>query len=265
MRWLSIVAICAGCADVPDSDVDGDGIADADDDCIAGAPDETLDYDKDGKDATQDLCPHDTNAVAGDNDFDGIPEACDPFPVDMARKDTRRCVTSFGVRWMNASYLVGRAGEAAWDLTPPLNATTAETASIVSVFEKQYKSTTYDLVGSVQLLDASATFTMLVRADPDGILNKDVGCGMGDGQLFVQAQGGRHALVPLPLQPDGPFRMRATINPTIVLCRITMGTMSMSTTYSVTAPRGLFGFRSEHANVVIDSLVTDSNETPPPI
>jgi hypothetical protein len=265
MRWLVSVVLAAGCTDVPDSDVDGDGIADEADDCIAGFRDEAVDADGDGKDATIDLCPLDANAAAGDTDFDGIPEACDPFPVETARPDTRRCVTSFAVRWMNASYLVGRAGEAEWNLEPPLHAAASETASIFSAFERQYKSTTYDVQAHV---GAGGSFLMFVRADPDQVSTKDVACGIDDQNLFVWANGDKHALVPLPAALDGSaIRLRATINPTVVLCRVTIGAqrMSMATTYAITAPRGLFGFRAQGADVTIDSVVVDSNDSPPPI
>lgn len=263
MRSLAIVVLAVGCADVPDSDIDGDGIADDADDCIAGFRDETVDADGDHKDASIDLCPHDDSGVAGDVDLDGIPDACDLFPADMARPDTRRCVTSFSVRWMNASYLVGRAGEAEWNLGGPLTATPSETVSIFSSFEKQYKSTTYELQAHVTV-GAGASFLLFARADPDQISNQDVACGIDDQNLFVWDNNGKHALVPLPGVPD-VIRLSATINPTAVLCRITIGKQSMATTYAVTAPRGLFGFRSQGAKVTIDSVVVDSRETPPPI
>jgi hypothetical protein len=132
-RELWIVVALAGCGDVPGPDLDGDGITDDEDFCQASFADEVVDFDGDGRDATLDLCPHDKVAASGDRDFDGIPDACDPF-FDEAKLDTRQCITSFSVRWMNASYLRTRAGELPFDLAPPLRATAADDVSTVSAF-----------------------------------------------------------------------------------------------------------------------------------
>jgi hypothetical protein len=265
MRSLAWVVLAVGCAGVPDSDIDEDGIADEADDCIAGFADDAIDADGDGKDATQDLCPHDSKAAAGDVDQDGIPEACDPFPVEATRPDTRRCVTSFGVRWMNASYLVGRAGESEWNLAPPLRADAIDSVSIFSSFEKQYRSTTYEVLANVAVPDGGS-FLMFVRADPDQLSAKDVACGVDKQELFVWANGDKHMLVTLPGALDGSaIRLRATVNPAAVLCRVTIGAQSIATTYAIAAPRGLFGFGSQGADVTIQSLVVDSNDSAPAI
>ena len=272
MRSLAIVVFVVGCGDVQRSDLDGDGISDEDDACQAGFPDQTVDIDGDGKDASVDLCPHDTNAAAGDLDEDGIPDSCDPF-VGATTPDTRRCITSFSVRWMNASYLEARVGEQAWDLAPPLSATASENVSIVSTLPLVYGSTSFDVVGhaTFQTADETSSFKVWLHA-VDTPSDKDVACGVdGAGNVFVFANNTRQAIRPLPAPIAGPFRMRATIAPkgagATVLCRVTVGDQSIATTFTPRPeipPGNRFGFASAQADITIDSLVIDSNDAAVP-
>ena len=262
MRALALMVFVVGCSDVPGPDIDGDGITDDEDACQSGFADEIVDADKDGKDATVDLCPHDTNAAAGDLDVDGIPDACDPF-FDTAKPDTRRCITSFRVRWMNASYLEARVGEQPWDLAAPLSATASETVSIVSTLELDFPSTSFDVIGNAKFktADEASSFKLWLRA-VDVPSNKDVACGIdGTGSLFIFAGNTRQKTVALPAPIDGPFRLRATVggSNSTVLCRATVGEMSISTTLGAALEPGRFGFASTGADITIDSLVIDSN------
>jgi hypothetical protein len=270
MRRLLFVVICAGCAADAPSDLDSDGVSDLRDTCFAGIKDEAIDVDGDGKDATQDLCPHDYNAMAGDGDEDGIPEACDPF-VGAAAPDTRRCVTSFGVRWMNASHFVARAGEQLWNLNYPITATGGDNVSMVSNIEYPYRSTTYDVLGRVHFRDADSgsSFKIWLRAVEDPS-NQDVACGIdGSNNLFVWANNTRQAVRPLPVAIDGEFRLRATVqSPTTtssILCRVTANGMSVATTLDASLRPGRFGFAAIATDVTIDSLVIDTNDIAPPI
>ena len=264
MRALAFVVFVVGCSDVPGPDIDGDGVTDDDDPCQAGFADDIVDADNDGKDATVDLCPHDTNAVAGDQDFDGIPDACDPF-FDAINPDTRRCVTAFRVRWMNASYLEARVGEQGWDLASPLQATASETVSTVSTLELDFPSTSFDVVGTAAFKNAddSSSFKLWLRAG-DTPSDKDVACGLdGSGNLFVFAGNTRQNTVTLPAPITGAFRLRATVGGlnSTVLCRATVGAVSISTTGQVALQPGRFGFASTQTEITIDSLVIDSNAT----
>jgi hypothetical protein len=261
MRSLAIVVLVVGCSDVQGSDVDGDGVADDKDDCQSGFQDEAEDVDFDGKNAAFDLCPHDNNAAAGDLDEDGIPDACDLY-IDPVRPDTRRCVTSFAVRWMNASYLGARAGEEAWNLSWPLTATAAQNVSVVSAFELAYPSTTYDVLGTAAFANADASFKLWLRT-AETPSARDVACGVdGAGNLFVWADNMRQAVVPLPAKIHSQFRLQATVgglNAT-VLCRATAEGQSIATTRQVTLPDGGgYGFAAQGTDVTIHSLVIDSS------
>ena len=264
MRSLVFVVLVAGCGDVQGSDVDGDGIADDKDDCQASFEDEDEDVDFDGNNASSDLCPHDTNAAAGDLDEDGIPDACDLY-IDPARPDTRRCVTSFAVRWMNASYLGARVGEEAWNLTWPLTATAAQNVSIVSAFQLAYPSTTFDVFATASFANADerSSFKLWLRA-VETPSDKDVACGVdGAGNLFVWAGNTRQAVVPLPAKITGQrFRLQATVgglNAT-VLCRATVNDLSIATTRQVALNDGGYGFAATNADVMIHSLVIDASD-----
>lgn len=273
MRRLVIVVVLAACSEPPGSDLDGDGLADRDDDCIAGFSDETIDADRDQKDATLDLCPHDFNAPAGDVDADGIPEACDPFPATDA-PDTRRCVTSFRVPWMNAAHLDARAGEQAWSLTAPLAATADQSVSIVSRFAPEYPSLTLDVLGTLQLAPGSPGFRLWLRAEADAPGPQDLACGIdrddaGMYRLFVWANNTRNAAVTLP-PIDGMFRLRGTVQELTtdtVLCRATVGGQSMATRFEGIAPvpGGRYGFASIMGDATIESLVIDSNDAAQPL
>ena len=273
MRRLVIVVVLAACSEPPGSDLDGDGVADPHDDCIAGFSDETVDADGDRIDATLDLCPHDFKAAAGDVDADGIPEACDPFPATAA-PDTRRCVTSFRVPWMNAAHLDARAGEQAWALTAPLTATADQSVSIVSRFPLEYPSVTLDVLGTLQLAPGSPGFRLWLRAEPAAPGPQDLACGIdrddaGTYRLFVWANNTRNALVALPTI-DGAFRLRGTVqelNTDTVLCRATVGEQSMATRFEGVAPvpGGRYGLASAMGDTTIESLVIDSNDAVQPL
>ena len=266
MRWLAILVLM-GCGDVPASDVDGDGIADDDDECLATSEDDDEDVDYDGKDADVDLCPHDTNALAGDLDTDGIPDACDPF-FDTVRPDTRRCTTTFAVRYRTASFMHARVGEQAWDYTWPLSAVAEDNVSIVSDVELEHPSTSFDLLASAKFANAddSSTFKLWLRA-AEAPSPQDIACGVdGSGHLFVWAGNTRQAVVTLPRLIDGIFRLRATVGGAnaAVLCRATVEDQSIATTLATTLAPGGYGFASAGAWATIHSLVIDSNDVPVP-
>lgn len=269
MRWLVLVlpVICVGC-DVQGPDLDIDGIEDADDDCLATFKDLDYDADLDGKTADFDLCPHDANAVAGDIDEDGIPDACDPFP-GVTSPDTRRCVTSFSLRYMNTQAFTTRPGELGWDLHAPLTARGNDTVSIISTHEYDFTSTTYDIHGDIHFRDAdsSSSFRVWLRALPMPS-NQDVACGIdGGNNLYVYASNARHSIVQLPVLVNGTFRLRATVQAgsgSNVLCRVSANGMSIATTFSTALQPGYFGFSSIATDVTVDSVVIDTRDMPVP-
>lgn len=263
MRGALVVALLVGCGDVPDADMDGDGIADADDFCQSGIADEAIDIDGDGKDATVDLCPHDYNAAAGDREPDGIPDACDPF-LDERRPDTRRCVTSFGVRWLNASYLSARAGELGFDLAAPLHASSAERVSTISRFPLAFPTVSFDVVGAARFGDPAASFQLWLRTG-ETPTDRDVACGLdAANNLYILANGERQAprQITRPLTDAFSFRLRATVGGTsaTVLCRVTIDSETVATTYDAVLPAGGWGFASTGTELRIDSVVIDSND-----
>jgi hypothetical protein len=289
MRPIAMVVVMisfAACAAPTDPDLDSDGLTDDEDPCPAGISDEAVDVDGDGKDATVDLCPHDANAAAGDLDGDGIPEACDPFPVEQ-RLDVRRCITSYRVRWMNASHFHARAGERIWNLVPPLRAANDENVSMVSSFKlvgPQYRSVTFDVVGTARFRDGDPTsnFRVWLRA-VDSPSNQDVACGIdggvsGQGSVFIWADNTRQAIRPLLRPINGPFRLRATVQtqPSGIFCRVFTGdavfnsaaceadVTCRSTTLAPTVQvDGSYGFAAIASDIEIDSVVIDSNESTP--
>lgn len=260
--WIMLIA---GCGDVPGADLDGDGITDAEDPCQASFIDEAADVDGDGKDATLDLCPHDKVAASGDLDKDGIPDACDPF-IDDNKLDTRQCITSFGVRWMNASYLQARAGELPFDLAPPLRATADEDVSIVSAYALEFPTVSFDVVGTMTL-GATGSVQLWLRAGREPS-NRDVACGVdAANNLYAYAAGAQQSPRPIA-QPlvgvETPFRLRATVGGSNanILCRLTIGGETVTTYTATILEPGTWGFASKHADLQIDSLVIDTNEAP---
>jgi len=273
MRWLPVLLFACACGDTQDSDLDGDGLRDEEDDCVDGFPDRVLDLDFDGKEADVDLCPHDQNAAAGDTDLDGIPDACDPF-IAMNQPDTRRCITSFQVRWMNAAYLIARHDETPWTLGPEggLVATAAQTVSTVSDFPVTYRSATFDVLASVKFgsQNAASSFRVWLRAIREQPTNQDVACGVsGDGKLWVWADNARHSIVdlPAPLPPEGGvIRLRSTVQPgtgSTILCRASVAGVSIATTYGTLIKDGLYGFSSIATDVRVESMVIDTNDAAP--
>lgn len=272
MRQLLMLAMIVGCSGPQASDLDGDGIADDADPCVAGFPDEDIDADGDQRSAAEDLCPHDANALAGDLDFDGIPDACDPFPAVTAG-DTRRCVTSFRVPWMSASYLYARAGETAWDLRAPLTASSSDNVSVVSMFPQQHASVSFDVLGTATFAATSSNFKLWLRANPDAPSAQDLACGIevaadGTHSLYVWHNNLRHAPVTLPIKIDGKLRLRATVQDlatSTVLCRVTAGGMSIATRLGAQlVAGGRYGFAASGVTATITSLVIDSNEAARP-
>ncbi|KAB2901654.1 MAG: hypothetical protein F9K40_08375 [Kofleriaceae bacterium] len=61
-------------------DSDGDGVADASDNCPAVANTLQTDEDADGRGDACDGCPHLADAAGADGDADGVGDACDPDP-----------------------------------------------------------------------------------------------------------------------------------------------------------------------------------------
>jgi thrombospondin type 3 repeat protein len=90
MRWLAIPTLAAmGCSfelPGPDNgpftggDRDGDGIADADDNCPDVANADQHDWDGDRFGDACDGCPHLASVTDPDSDGDGVGDACDPQP-----------------------------------------------------------------------------------------------------------------------------------------------------------------------------------------
>jgi hypothetical protein len=63
------------------TDTDGDGVADATDNCPTMANADQHDHDGDGRGDRCDVCPHLVDA-GGDADGDGVGDACDPRPTE---------------------------------------------------------------------------------------------------------------------------------------------------------------------------------------
>ena len=75
------------------TDTDGDGVADASDNCPMVANADQHDHDGDGRGDACDLCPHINEPVDTDSDGDGIGDACDPRP--MTAGDVRKLFIGF--------------------------------------------------------------------------------------------------------------------------------------------------------------------------
>jgi hypothetical protein len=98
--------------------------------------------------------------------------------------------------------------------------------------------------------------------------NRDVACGIdAANNLYVLAAGAQQSPRPIT-QPlvgvETPFRLRATIGGTNanVLCRLTIGSETVTTFTSTILEPGTWGFASKHADLRIDSLVVDTNDSP---
>nr|MBA3818395.1 thrombospondin type 3 repeat-containing protein [Deltaproteobacteria bacterium] len=185
-----VVPGCGGASDAPD--LDGDGIADLDDECQASEADGRGDLDGDALPNATDPCPFDAAPHLGDADGDGVPESCDPFPATTGA-DAQRCVTAFVDPVISEGYLAPRDGEAGWMLGPPLStgasgATGAGAVSMVSIFPAtDHRSTTYELIGmaSFATANASSYVKLWLRAGATPS-DDDVACGIdGTGNLVV--------------------------------------------------------------------------------
>lgn len=67
-------------------DADGDGVADADDNCPSTGNPDQVDSDGDGVGDACDNCPDVENSDQADTDGDGVGDACDQFPTNAKRK-----------------------------------------------------------------------------------------------------------------------------------------------------------------------------------
>ena len=263
MRCIVVACVILVGCDGVGHDIDGDGVADENDDCLATGKDAKRDVDGDGKDASVDLCPNDKNAASGDLDFDDIPDACDPFLGEML-PDTRRCVTSFVDRDANAEFFLVRAGETGWEPAGPLHAT--GDVSFVASRPLPYKSTTFDVLGTGHF-GATGSFKIWLRADATPS-NADVACGIDAGHVFVIANGAKNMSHELQIPIDGTFRLHATVQADNrrenVLCRATSGGMTESTGFMANIGDGPYGFAAS-GDVTIESVVIDSRDDAPPI
>ena len=88
-------------------DLDHDGIADVEDPCLNSEADRMADSDLDGVLDGVDNCVFIAND--GDADGDGVPNACDPYP--MLAGDRVRCSTTFQSRELSAMIWRPRSGE----------------------------------------------------------------------------------------------------------------------------------------------------------
>ncbi len=253
-------------------DLDGDGIADLDDECQTTEADGRGDLDGDALPNATDPCPFDAAPHLGDADGDGVPESCDPFPATSGA-DVQRCVTAFVAPVITEGYLAPRAGEVGWTLGPPLatDPTGATAVSMVSIFPaSEHRSTTYELIGTASFAtaDASSYVKLWLRAGA-APSDDDVACGIdGTGSVVVFRGPERTGVRPLPNgAAGGMFRLRATVQAgtgNTVLCRVTIGGGSVATTSNVPLVEGTFGFAAAAVTARLEGFVSYSRDDAPP-
>lgn len=253
--------------DAPRTDLDGDGIFDDEDPCIAPTTDRDANEDGDALKNSDDPCPLDASA-AGDTDNDMIPNACDPLPA-MAG-DRHRCLMAFTSTPFSAMLWQPRLGEGKWAPGPGTivgNATSILT-TIAAASTEGESVTSYDVKATFDTHGgAQGSLTLWLRASPDAKAATDIGC-----EYRIDAMGGALGVVEGAILRDrraqGPgagvtlLRLRGTIvttgalgDPAVVTCSMSLGGLVRQvSTWSVPLASGRVGFSSDRFNAAIDAI-----------
>jgi len=270
MRVVLAVACLAGCNAIygleptttkPPADADTrldrdhDGIADAEDPCIAGEFELTLDFDADGL-TLDDPCPFDAETT--DQDTDGIPDACDPFP--QLGGDRRRCISTFANTDLSTSLWQARANELPWVVHPgSLRTSFDEVRSAVAaeILEAPV-STTYEVRGyqNHNSGDTMRSLAFWIRGGPAPSA-ADVWCAIRTdntaSQVVIESRDQPSAIASAmgpPILSTTTFRIAITIEPAgttaNLACRVdlagTTTALSLTAQGSLAMPAGTFGF-----------------------
>ncbi len=251
--------------DVPSIDLDGDGIADERDPCVAAAAD--LLGDEDGDTAVNQVDPCPLEIPITDTDVDGIPDACDPFPATIG--DRRHCFMAFSSVPLNTALWRPRTAEAGWTTGPGQligDPTGIATTIAAQVLEGQ-SVTTYDAKLTIDLHAGFGAVTLWVRAHPDAPALTDVGCryqfdvaggflGIAEGPML------RDPHTQAPAAGINTMQLRATVVTTGASGELASVTCSMvfnaaarvTSTASVPLPSGRPGFSADRFKVVVKAL-----------
>lgn len=287
--WLGTLALAGGCnlvfhlqrsssdeldADVVEdaaadaaiaTDLDGDGILDDEDPCVAAMADGLEDEDGDTVINQIDPCPFE--APITDGDVDGIPDACDPFPTAVG--DRRHCFMSFTSVALDTALWHPRSTEAAWAASPGelIGDPTALATTIATQSLEGQSVTTYDAKLTIDLHAGFGAVTLWVRASPDAAAPTDVGCryqfdtaggflGIAEGDAL------RDPHTQAPGAGINTMQLRATVVTTGAAGALAAVTCSMvfnaaariTSSASVPLPAGRAGFTTDHFRVVVKAL-----------
>jgi hypothetical protein len=268
---------CSGGAAAPDAgdpnDVDGDGIANASDNCPRNTNASQHDEDGDGVGDACDNCPSTTNANQADTTEeatrqfpDGVGDACDPQPgLGGTRKaafyafaDPGESASFTGDGWTIGNDLAHTDGPARW-----ANKRNAQGLGLW-------------LVADIATLTwTDATGHLLLGLDGDGT-SSGASCAIlhaatGD-TLQMSQRGGTSADKPVgPILPDQPLRLTAErlIIDTKMIGSFTCTARVAGVTTTVTIPSadtlwvGAYGLDSAGASTDVASLVVFTSPLPP--
>ena len=248
-------------------DRDHDGIADAEDPCIAGEFELTLDFDGDGL-TLDDPCPFDAEAT--DQDTDGIPDACDPFP--QLAGDRRRCVSTFANTDLSTALWQARANELPWVVHPGSirsNFDEVRSALAAEILEAPV-STTFEIRG-YQLHNSGDTMRSLafwIRGGPAPSA-ADVWCSIRSDNTASQVvieRGDQPNAIASAMGPailsTTTFRIAITIEPdgtsANLACRVELAgsltTLSLTARGRLAVPAGTFGFYASNIFTSVQRL-----------
>lgn len=212
----------APCQIAATQDIDGDCVIDSDDPCIAPASDQMADQDGDGLRGSDDPCSFDAPSNgATDDDGDGIPDVCDPFPT----MDKVRCQMAFTSTTVSNALWTAVSPLRPWGIVPTeLVATPTATETVASLTtvstEAPLGTTTYDALFEVNPKGMAATFGLYARV---GGASDVLGCLVdieGNATTSLDYVGPSGHVVPstgklmlhAPLPPTFELRIRVSIS-----------------------------------------------------
>jgi hypothetical protein len=261
----------------PFIDLDGDGIPDDIDPCIAATSDPLYDSDVDNRSNNVDGCPTTSRNQTDntDSDHDGIPDVCDPFPASGG--DRRRCLMAFTNPDLNQRLWVGRTGEQPWHLTFESGHLASFPQTTETIFAAEpiagAGTTTFNLYGHY-VTSSSDAFRIWLRA-ADEPSPTDVGCELAgspsDAHVSILPAGPSAAVTPLPI---GYFFMSATVVPGAapaddnVRCTVYFDPDPTGPTTTVTAhvdlPPGRIGFGAVNDIAYVYAIdILERDDAPP--
>ncbi len=259
------LAADSGEIDAPFADLDGDGLNDlAGDACIAPPGDATANSDSDPVLNGDDPCPFNSGTTSGDDDLDGIYNACDPQTNTSG--DRSRCVMVFTSVSLNQALWLPRAEEMGWTTTAgELSAYPSGIATAIAASSLEGEtSTTYHAVTEFHPHGQPGSMTLWLRASPDGPSLTDIGC-----RLVAEAGGTYGGVVgpagvvdPKPftvLEAPNSLRLRGSVitsgSTVRVLCSFVLnGVTPVYSMADVPLPAGRAGFTTDRWDVKVRGL-----------